>query len=169
MSDKSKYDKVTLQRIQSAHPLLRPQLQLIYEEISGKLTGRAKVRFTHVLRTFVEQNRLYAQGRSLPGKIVTNAKAGDSFHNYGQAVDVVLLIDGKEISYDMLEDFDFDGTADWGEIVQIFKKYKWSWGGDFKGKFKDFPHFEFSFGYTITQIKQLKKDENGYPIFNQNA
>jgi peptidoglycan L-alanyl-D-glutamate endopeptidase CwlK len=63
-----------------------------------------------------------------------------------------------------LKDYDFDGTADWGEVVSIFKKYKWTWGGDFKGKFKDYPHFQKS-DYTIEQLKKMKLDDDGYVIF----
>ena len=169
LDNKPKYDKVTLQRIQSAHPSLRVELRAIYEEIFEKLTGKAKVRFTHVLRTFIEQNRLYAIGRTtgIKGRIVTNAKGGDSYHNWGFAVDFVLLIDDKEISYDMLKDYDFDGIADWGEVVTIFKKYGWEYGGDWK-KFKDYPHFQRTFGYTIKELKEMKLDNDGYVIFPKN-
>jgi peptidoglycan L-alanyl-D-glutamate endopeptidase CwlK len=166
IDNKPKYDKVTLQRIQSAHPKLRTELRAIYEEIFSKLTGNAKVRFTHVLRTHIEQDRLYQIGRTtgIKGRIVTNAKGGDSYHNWSLACDFVLLIDDKEISYDMLKDYDFDGVADWGEVVNIFKKYGWTWGGDWK-KFPDYPHFQKDFGYTIEQLKKLKTDNDGYVIF----
>jgi peptidoglycan LD-endopeptidase CwlK len=39
------------------------------------------------LRSHAEQNALYAQGRTAPGKVVTKAKGGESFHNFGLAVD----------------------------------------------------------------------------------
>lgn len=39
------------------------------------------------LRSVAEQDALYAQGRSKPGKIVTKAKGGQSYHNFGLAVD----------------------------------------------------------------------------------
>jgi peptidoglycan L-alanyl-D-glutamate endopeptidase CwlK len=42
-------------------------------------------------RSKKEQNELYAQGRSKPGQVVTNAKAGQSYHNYGLAVDFVII------------------------------------------------------------------------------
>lgn len=47
------------------------------------------------LRTDIEQDQLYAQGRSVPGRIVTNAKAGQSAHGYGLALDFVPLLAGK--------------------------------------------------------------------------
>lgn len=47
------------------------------------------------LRDQAEQAKLYAQGRTTPGKIVTNAKPGQSAHNFGLALDFVPLVGGK--------------------------------------------------------------------------
>lgn len=47
------------------------------------------------LRTVEEQNALYAQGRTAPGKIVTNAKGGQSWHNFGAAIDFCADADAK--------------------------------------------------------------------------
>jgi peptidoglycan L-alanyl-D-glutamate endopeptidase CwlK len=128
----------------------------MYEEICEALTGRAICRFTHALRTIKEQDALFAQGRTTPGKKVTNAKGGQSFHNYGLAWDFCLIVDGKEVSWDMSKDFDGDKTADWMEVVRIAKKYGWEWGGDW-AKFKDAPHFQKTFGKTTAQLKSLIK------------
>lgn len=79
-------DKVTQDRISKLHPSVRDEVTKIIEEINTKfLTGRAKVRIAQGLRTFAEQDALYAQGRTKPGKKVTNAKGGQSVHNYGFA------------------------------------------------------------------------------------
>lgn len=78
-------DKITLDRIETAHPAVRQQLRDIYKEICSRLTGRAFCRFAYVLRTFEEQEAIYAQGRTKPGKIVTNARGGQSYHNFGLA------------------------------------------------------------------------------------
>lgn len=50
---------------------------------------------TCTLRSDAEQDALYAQGRTKPGKIITNARAGQSAHNYGLALDFVPMINGK--------------------------------------------------------------------------
>lgn len=147
-------DKISLARLGVLHPLLRDEAVKIFNEIDKALTGRAKCRITQTLRTFKEQNDLYAQGRTKPGGKVTNAKGGDSFHNYGLAVDFCLLIDGKEVSWDMKKDYDSDLIPDWMEVVAIFKKYGWSWGGDWKS-FKDYPHFEKTFGRNLSEVKAL--------------
>lgn len=46
------------------------------------------------LRTFAEQDKLYAQGRTSPGPIVTNAQSGQSPHEYGCATDWAYFSDG---------------------------------------------------------------------------
>lgn len=78
-------DKITLERIELLHPKLREEVRAIYKEICEALTGNAMCRFSHTLRTFAEQDALYAQGRTKPGAKVTNAKGGQSYHNYGLA------------------------------------------------------------------------------------
>jgi len=165
-------DKITLERIQMLHPKLRDEAMDLYEEIVNALGNKVMCRFTHTLRTFAEQDKLYSIGRSKAGRIVTNAKGGRSYHNYGLAIDIVLMHDRNNdwvyetISYDQKADIDKDGKADWIEVVTIFKQYGWEWGGDWA--FKDAPHFQKTFGYSINQLLKLyqsdKVDKNGFVL-----
>lgn len=165
-------DQKTLERIQLLHPKLRHEAVIMYDEIVGALTGSAACRFAYTLRTFAEQDGLYAQGRTKPGSIVTNAKGGQSYHNYGLAIDIVLLIDKdkngsfESASWDVKSDFDKDGKSDWIEAVQIFKRYGYEWGGDWK--FIDAPHFQKTLGKSIYELKALhtagKVDKNGFVL-----
>lgn len=100
------------------------------------------------LRTFAEQDALYAQGRtnkSLPR--VTNAKAGQSYHNYGLAIDCGVFRDKK-----YLDDAE-PKTADLmhRRAGAIAEKHGLTWGGTFKGLY-DAPHFEFSNGLPIATL-----------------
>ncbi|WP_076447580.1 M15 family metallopeptidase [Chryseobacterium sp. RU37D] len=155
-------DQPTKDRISKLHPSVRAEITQIIKECDTALTGRAKVRITQGMRTFQEQDQLYAIGRTKPGKKVTNAKAGQSIHNYGLAVDICLIIDGKIASWDTAKDWDNDQVADWYECVKIFAKYGWDWGGNWK-TFKDLPHFEKK-GYKWRNLIQMKRDESGYVI-----
>lgn len=158
-------DKVTLQRIDLLHPKLREEALAIYEEICSQLKGKAMCRFAYSLRTNAEQDALYNQKPK-----VTNAKGGESYHNYGLAIDIVLIIDKdgngsfETAAWDVKSDFDGDGQSDWLEVVNIFKRYGWEWGGDWK--FYDAPHFQKTLGYTIMNLQGLAKnkhfDSNGY-------
>ena len=160
-------DALSLKRIGKVHPQLRDELRRLFSEVNQSLSGRAKCRITQALRTFEQQAVLFNKGRTTPGPKVTNARPGQSFHNYGLAVDFCLLVDDKEVSWDMAKDYDQDGMADWKEVVRIFKKYGWSWGGDWHS-FKDFPHFEKTFGLGIKDCTRLyysdKRDKDGYII-----
>lgn len=156
-------DKYTKQRIQKLHPSVRDEVYKIIEECNVSLTGKAKIRITHGLRTFKEQDQLYALGRTKPGKKVTNANAGKSIHNYGFAVDICLIIDDTIASWNTVKDWDNDTVADWYECVKIFAKYGWNWGGNWKN-FKDLPHFEKKEYNNWRKLSKLKKDKNDYVI-----
>ena len=158
-------DKITLQRIELIHPVLRDEVREIYDVICERVSKKAAVRFTHTLRTFKEQAEIYAKGRTAPGKIVSNARPGRSWHNYGMAVDIVLLVGGGAL-WDIKTDFDGDGRPDWIEAVQVFKEYGWEAGIDWK--FSDPPHFQKTLGNTIDQMHKRyisgKVDANGYVL-----
>ena len=165
-------DSVTLERIKLLHPRLRDEAYDVYNEICKALGGVVGCRFTHTLRTFAEQDALYAQGRTRPGNIVTKAKGGLSLHNYGLACDFCLLIDKNRDgvyelpSWDERTDYDGDHKYDWEEVINIFKQYGWECGIDWK--FRDAPHCQKSFGYSVRDLLSLhtkgKVDKNGYVL-----
>lgn len=159
-------DKVSYDRIKLLHPKLRAEAESIFEEASDALDGRASLRFTQTLRTFAEQDLLYAMGRTAKGSVVTNSKGGFSYHNYGLAIDICLMINGKP-SWDVKADWDKDGKSDWLEVVSAFKRHGWEWGGDWR--FYDAPHFQKTFGKSIAELRSLKLngkvDKEGFVMF----
>lgn len=108
------------------------------------------------LRTIAEQNGLYAQGRTKPGAIVTNARGGYSYHNFGVAIDFALLLPNGGVSWDTKRDGDSDGIADWDEVVAQAKRIGWDWGGDWR-TFTDLPHFEITFGLSTADYRAGKR------------
>lgn len=151
-------DSATTNRIAVLHPTVRQEMTHIIEKCNLVLTGKAKVRIAQGLRTFAEQDTLY---KKIPK--ITNAKGGQSIHNYGFAVDIVLIIDGKTASWDTAKDWDDDRKSDWMECVEIFKKHGWNWGGDWSS-FKDLPHFDKK-GFSDWKVLiKLPKDKDGYVI-----
>lgn len=136
-------------RLKGLHPAVSAAADKLIERC---YTSGIPILITQGLRTFAEQDRLYAQGRTAAGSIVTNAKGGHSYHNYGLAVDFALLLpDGSDASWDMKRDGDHNGKADWQEVVQQAKALGFEWGGDWSS-FKDYPHFQMSFGLTIGKL-----------------
>jgi peptidoglycan L-alanyl-D-glutamate endopeptidase CwlK len=102
---------------------------------------------TSTYRDNESQNALYAQGRTAPGAIVTRAKAGQSWHNWRCALDVVPLVNGKAI---------WDDQAVWKQVGEIGKSCGLEWAGDWK-TFKEFPHFQYTGGLTLAQLQQGAK------------
>lgn len=98
---------------------------------------------TSTYRDFESQNDLYAQGRTKKGKIVTNAKGGESYHNFRVAFDVVPVVNGKAV----WNDFRL-----WRRIGAIGKSLGLEWAGDWK-TFKEYPHFQYTKGLSLADFR----------------
>ncbi len=81
-------DQLTINRIKNAHPRIKLVLDAQYKEINKRLPKHVRLRFTSVYRSPAEQDALYKQKPK-----VTNAKGWQSIHNFGLAMDVVILYD----------------------------------------------------------------------------
>lgn len=138
-------DKLTLERIKLAHPNIRKELAQQYTEINSLLPKGVRLRFAYVYRSNSEQDALFNQRPK-----VTNAKGGQSIHNYGLAFDIVLLYDkdGNET----FETASWAQNKHWMQVVNYFKSKGWQWGGDWT-KFKDGPHFQMN--YKWQDLKAL--------------
>ena len=173
-------DGITLSRISLLHPQLRDEALEIYKEICSRLTKNVICRFAWTLRTNIEQDELYTLGRTKVnpagksatrpmGNIVTFARGGQSNHNYGLAIDVVFLVDKdgngsyETASWDIDKDFDGDGIADWKEVDFVFNMHGWKGLYHANGVRWDFPHFEKTFGLSISQLQKLPV-LNGYVV-----
>ncbi|PYF74334.1 M15 family metallopeptidase [Pedobacter nutrimenti] len=137
-SSKPTWDAVSNKRIATLDPRLQNPARGFINTVEEELG--LQLRVVQATRTIAEQNTLYNQGRTTPGKIVTNARGGTSYHNYALAIDVVMMKNGQ---------------ADWSvvpnDVVEIGKRFGFEWGGDWK-KFKDYPHFQMTFGKSIREL-----------------
>ena len=114
-----------------------------------KMLGH-EVRIVEGYRSIERQNELYAQGRTTPGKIVTNAKGGESFHNYRCAVDFVFKKEGYNASKEL-----------WETLGTVGEKHDFEWGGSpawIKAGLNDRPHFQMTKGYSISDFIKGKVD-----------
>lgn len=153
-------DIKSIHTVQLLHPKIADEVKALIEKAESFFPTSIAIRIAQGLRTIDEQNALYAQGRTKPGSIVTKAKGGQSYHNYGLAIDFCLLQDkngdGKyeTVSWKVAEDFDKDGIPDWREVVDVFEKAGYTWGGRW-AKMVDAPHLEKTFGHHWSDL--LKK------------
>lgn len=127
-----------LKKLNELHPDLRSLTILAWSECELAMPDNVKLWIDQALRTFDQSNELYAKGRTVPGDIVTNAKAGQSYHNYGLAFDFHMITNGKD---------DWSVGPLWRKVADIMKSHGFAWGGDFKS-ILDQPHFEYTFGYN---------------------
>ena len=97
---------------------------------------------TSTYRDHMSQQVLYNQGRTIPGKIVTNAKPGYSYHNWKCAFDVVPIINGKAI---------WNDTILWNNIGELGESCGLEWAGRWKN-FKELAHFQYTGGLSIFDL-----------------
>lgn len=128
-------------------PLVQQKADAIVAEMAR--LGHA-VRIVEGYRSFERQTQLYNQGRTTAGAIVTNARAGESYHNYGVAVDFVFRKEGYNATDSL-----------WALLGKVGKMQGFAWGGDWQG-FVDKPHFELTLGYNLKDFKDGKVDFNKY-------
>jgi peptidoglycan LD-endopeptidase CwlK len=104
---------------------------------------------SHGMRTYAQQNALYAQGRTKKGNVVTNARGGYSNHNFGLAVDYFLTNNEGTTAI-------WTVNNDWRRVAAIGKSLGFSWGGDWRS-FKDYPHLEMTGGLSTAQLRAGKR------------
>lgn len=131
-------DTRSLNNLNTLHPTFKPVAVQAWTQAQAWMPDNVNIIVIQGLRSFEESDALYAQGRTKPGPIVTNAPAGESYHNYGLAFDFAMVTDGK--------DDNVVGPL-WMKVVEIMKAQGMIWGGDFKS-IKDNPHFEMHYGHT---------------------
>ncbi|WP_084134432.1 M15 family metallopeptidase [Paenibacillus harenae] len=143
-------DIVPAPPVAELHPVvLAKQKELLAETAKIGIS----VLITDGFRSSEEQDSLYAQGRTADGAVVTQVQGGNSYHNYGLAIDFALRTKEGEVVWDMKYDGNRNGEADWMEVVAAAKRLGFSWGGDWDN-FPDYPHLQMDFGYTIRQLKR---------------
>jgi peptidoglycan LD-endopeptidase CwlK len=142
------------------HPVVKARSDQLVQQAAKK---GIVILITDSFRSVEEQNTIYEQGRTTEGNIVTNAKGGESYHNYGLAIDFALETPSGNVIWDRQYDGNQNGKADWSEVVKIGKSLGFEWGGDWKD-FKDYPHFQMDFGLTIADLQNGQRPEESSSV-----
>ena len=114
------------------------------------------LRVTQTRRTWDEQAKIYAQGRTTPGKVVTHAPPGHSWHQFGRAFDVAEM---DKTPYDLGEPGFKDDDPLWEYIGAIGESVGLEWGGRWKRP--DRPHFEHHGGTTLAALRAARAVGDG--------
>lgn len=121
---------------------LRPEFEVALVKFEAALAKVGiKVMRTSGYRSFHEQDMLFARGRTTAGLIVTNARGGESWHNFGLAEDYAFVIDGK-----------VTWGGPWDRFGGIAVECGLEWGGNFEG-FVDRPHVQMRGGKTLNEMR----------------
>ena len=130
---------------------LHPKVKPMVEEFIQKCADNGiDLLVTSTYRDHESQNALYAQGRTAPGKKVTNAKGGQSWHNWRVAVDIVPMRNGKPVWGTTGPDGEL-----WNKVGEIGESVGLEWAGRWK-TFKEFAHFQYTGGLSLADFQAGK-------------
>ena len=143
-----------IDKINTLHPEIRDSVTKMLQNL--KKDG-ITVEITLAYRSYEEQDALYSQGRNEKGevtdasKVVTNAKGGQSYHNFGLAFDLTVYDkDGKK-------DWNKDSDS-WKKVIAEEKEQGFEAGAEWTD-FPDLPHFQNTFGFMPRALRE-KKEKN---------
>lgn len=151
-----KYGTGEKERIALLHPEIQSKAHALKQACND--VGVSIV-ISQGLRSKDEQNRLFAQGRTTPGIIVTHTPYPQSLHNWGVAFDFAIL--------------DKDGHADWDNIEafklvgKLGKYLGLVWGGDWTGDSIDRPHFQLK-TFTYNSLRVTYKTPENFILYYRN-
>jgi peptidoglycan L-alanyl-D-glutamate endopeptidase CwlK len=129
---------ITITRIEQLYPVLKTKA---YQLIDTLAKQGITVEISQGLRTWPEQDALYQQGRTIPGKVVTNCKPGQSWHQFACAFDVDIVTQ---------QGLDWTGNdAAWNATIASGLDLGLVAGAEFRS-FPDKPHFQFTGRFPAT-------------------
>jgi peptidoglycan L-alanyl-D-glutamate endopeptidase CwlK len=123
--------------------LLPPAQAAARRWLAACLDAGLRIKIISGTRTYADQDALYAQGRSKPGRVVTNAKAGYSNHNFGIAWDFGIF--GPKGEY-------IEEGAEYARAGEIAESQGLEWGGRWES-LEDRPHIQLRTGLTLAQMR----------------
>jgi peptidoglycan L-alanyl-D-glutamate endopeptidase CwlK len=135
------------------HPHVQERFKLFLTEAQALAeTKGLEYKAISGTRSWEEQAKIYAQGRTAPGKIVTKAPPGHSMHNFGLAIDCGVFRSGKYLD----ESEPKTASAMHKAAAELAKNHGIRWGGNFKS-IVDEPHFELDTPLSLSQLRDRKK------------
>jgi peptidoglycan L-alanyl-D-glutamate endopeptidase CwlK len=145
------FDPRSERNIRSLHPEAQKAARQFL--IAARAAG-FDVRVISGTRTYAEQNALYAIGRrGDTRKVVTNARGGQSNHNFGVAWDIGLFDGGKYIT-----------ASRPYEAVAKYCPPGVEWGGNWK-TFRDLPHYQLALNKSLSAVRACF--EEGKPLITR--
>ncbi|ENW26060.1 hypothetical protein F925_00542 [Acinetobacter lwoffii NCTC 5866 = CIP 64.10 = NIPH 512] len=156
---RSKVSQRNEKSIAKLHPQVRDKIRKFINDVYTK--HQVQLVIVQDYRTYVQQDALYAKGRTASGSVVTNARGGQSNHNFALAVDVFPLWEDGKLHMDVKSDQ--KNIKILKKIAPIGKGIGLEWGGNWKSII-DNPHFQLKTGKTMAQLRELTESAGGDPL-----
>ena len=149
--------------ISKLHPSVRVEVSGIVDLCNSFLNKKSTLEVIETFVSFDEQKTQYQIGRTIPGQILTNLKAGKSVQNYGFGLRVDLFV--NEISLNVLSQKNWSAVeiSTWTEIVALFANLGWKCSGNWTNQI-DFNYFEKIGCDDWRRLSKLKQS-GGYVVF----
>jgi len=146
--------KRTVENLAGLHPQFKA-LATAFVEAANEALDPDKVRVEVIsgLRSWRQQAELFARGRTKPGRIVTKARPGSSWHNFGLAIDLGLFRDGLYL------DEAKPSVADklYLKLEAVSLRFGLEWAGRWKS-FTETPHYQKTYGNSLATLRERMKD-----------
>lgn len=136
---------INSRKIEDLHPVVQSKV-IVFQSLCDE--NDIDLLITATYRDNESQDALYAQGRTVKGNIVTNAKGGQSLHNHRCAIDVVPLRNGKPV-WDTRDPV-------WPKIGALGESCGLEWSGRWTGKLKEMAHFQYTGGLSLADLQSGK-------------
>lgn len=146
-------DPVSEAKLGEVHPSLAEKIHQMETILSQE---NIVFRVTQGLRSWTQQADLYAQGRTNPGPIITNAPPGHSWHNFGMAVD---LVPDDPTLAGFQADWNIEHPV-WKRLLAVGTSVGLVEGAGFR-TFPDNPHFQLTGNFPVSpddEVRQLFRD-----------
>lgn len=131
---------INSRKVEDLHPTVAALCRKWLDECSSQ---KIDVLITSTYRDNEYQDSLYSEGRNGHGRIVTNSRGGQSFHNYHMAFDFVPLVSGKPAWGD---------TALITRCGEIGEQVGLQWAGRWT-RFRELDHLQFTGGLTLSDLQ----------------
>lgn len=130
---------------------LHPRVRSMCEKfLTACQSAGIDILITSTYRDSECQDALYAQGRTAPGHVVTNAKGGQSYHNWRVAFDFVPLVNGKA---------QWNSEPLFEKCGAIAESVGLEWAGRWT-TFKELAHCQFTGGLKLADFQAGKMIED---------
>ena len=136
-----------MKRLSTLNLLYPPFIHRLVKGVKAAQAAGIPLHVFESFRTIERQASLYEQGRTKPGNIVTRARGGRSWHNYGIAADLVLVIDGK---------WSWDHHDLYVKGAPYLEAQGIHWAGRDKKAF-ELCHYQLPFDESIYEVEELYK------------